>query len=174
MFDYTIKKYKRSRSIKILVHADGQVVVTAPSWVTKKVIENFVLDRQAWIVEQLAKTKNKIKKDKPALPSFHSCQARAKKLITERLKYYNQFYNFKYNRVVVRRQKTRWGSCSTKKHLNFNYKLFFLPLELVDYVVVHELCHLEQMNHSKKFWNLVAKTIPDHKERRKHIRGLDI
>ncbi|KKQ28050.1 MAG: hypothetical protein US42_C0002G0005 [Candidatus Magasanikbacteria bacterium GW2011_GWC2_37_14] len=104
---------------------------------------------------------------KKPLPSFPACQARAKKLINERLKFYNQFYNFKYNRLAIRRQKTRWGSCSSKKHLNFNYKLFFLPLELVDYVVVHELCHLAEMNHGKKFWQLVAQTIPDHKIRKK-------
>jgi len=106
--------------------------------------------------------------EKP-LPSFPACQARAKKLINERLKYYNQFYNFVYHKISIRRQKTRWGSCSSNKQLSFNYKLFFLPIELVDYVVVHELCHLKEMNHGKKFWQLVSQTIPDHKLRKKII-----
>lgn len=171
--DYTIKKYKRSRNIKISIGTNGRVLATGPTWVSKKMIENFVKEKEVWILEQLEKFKINYKPKKETYPSFHSSQARAKKLITERLKHYNKHYNFEYNRVVIRRQKTRWGSCSAKKHLNFNYKLYFLPLELCDYVIVHELCHLQEMNHGKNFWKLVAETIPDHKERRKKIHGLD-
>ena len=90
----------------------------------------------------------------------------ARDFILSRLSYHNNFYNFKFNSVRIKNTKSRWGSCSTKKNLNFNYKLIFLPKELADYVIVHELCHLKQFNHSRAFWELVSKAIPDYKELR--------
>ncbi|MBU0727650.1 M48 family metallopeptidase, partial [Patescibacteria group bacterium] len=65
---------------------------------------------------------------------------------------------------------SRWGSCSDRKNLNFNWKLIMAPIEIIDYVVVHEMCHLKQMNHSSKFWNLVAEKMPDYKELRKWLK----
>ncbi len=93
----------------------------------------------------------------------------ARSLVVERLEYLNLTYQVSWNQVSIRNQKTRWGSCSKKKNLNFNYKLALVPGHLADYVVAHELCHLQEFNHSKKFWDLVAQTIPDHKERRKEL-----
>ncbi len=90
---------------------------------------------------------------------------RAREVIHERLSHWNQFYGLTYGRVAIRNTRSRWGSCSTKGNLNFNYKLVFLPEYLIDYVVVHELCHLIEFNHSKTFWDHVARAIPDHRER---------
>lgn len=104
-------------------------------------------------------------------PSFVACQARAKQFIRDRVRFYNTYYDFSYRRISVKRMKTRWGSCSSKGNLNFNYHLYVLPIELVDYVVVHEMCHLAEQNHSKRFWSLVHRTIPDHKERRRQLRS---
>lgn len=87
----------------------------------------------------------------------------ARKLVHERLEYFNQFYGFKYNKVVIRNQKTRWGSCSRHGNLNFSYKLALLEPRLSDYIIVHELCHLQEFNHSKAFWSLIAQQFPDHK-----------
>jgi hypothetical protein len=92
----------------------------------------------------------------------HSESARA--LATERVLYWNQFYNFTYKRIAIRNQSTRWGSCSSIGNLNFNYKMVFLPPHLVDYIVVHELCHLYHFNHGREFWELVAKTIPEYEQ----------
>jgi predicted metal-dependent hydrolase len=97
-------------------------------------------------------------------------RAIARARVEERLVHFNAFYNFSYNDVRIKNVKTRWGSCSTKGNLNFNYKIALLPPHLVDYIIVHELCHLEQMNHSVKFWSLVAKTIPDYRVRRAELR----
>jgi predicted metal-dependent hydrolase len=94
----------------------------------------------------------------------------ARKIAMERLEYFNQFYQYKIGKVFIRNQKSRWGSCSSKGNLNFNYKIALLAPELLDYIIVHELCHLGEMNHSKNFWALVAKTVPDFKERKKKIR----
>lgn len=93
----------------------------------------------------------------------HKEQSRAH--ILSRLHHYNAHYQYQWNRVAIRNQRTRWGSCSSKRNLNFNYLLYFLPPALADYVVVHELCHLAQFNHSPRFWALVAEQIPDYRAR---------
>ena len=92
----------------------------------------------------------------------------------DRLAHFNQFYNLTYARVAIRNQRTRWGSCSQKGNLNFHYKIALLPEHLRDYVIVHELCHLAQMNHSAKFWQLVAQTIPNHTLARKELRAVSL
>ncbi|MFZ2252768.1 MAG: M48 family metallopeptidase [Minisyncoccia bacterium] len=94
---------------------------------------------------------------------------KARELIHARLAHWNQFYNHDYKRVAIRDQRSRWGSCSTKQNLNFNYRILFLPEALVDYIVVHELCHLAEFNHSPNFWSHVAKTLPDYSERKAQL-----
>jgi predicted metal-dependent hydrolase len=94
----------------------------------------------------------------------------ARTLVTERLEYFSTVHDFEYNRVSIRNQKTRWGSCSTKGNLNFNYKIFFLPPHMRDYIIVHELCHLKEFNHSRNFWDLVEEICPDCFEIRKELR----
>lgn len=95
---------------------------------------------------------------------------RAKVLIHERLELFTDKISVMVNTVRFKNQKTRWGSCSQKGNLNFNWKLVMASVHIVDYVVVHELCHLRQMNHSKEFWKLVGNQIPDYKERRKWLK----
>lgn len=87
---------------------------------------------------------------------------KARSLVFARLEYFNQFYGFKWNRVSIKNTRRRWGSCSKKGNLNFCYRVVLLPPDLVDYIVVHELCHLGQFNHSSAFWAEVTKTIPDY------------
>lgn len=98
----------------------------------------------------------------------------ARILVHARLTYWNQFYGHTYNRVAIRNQRSRWGSCSTKQNLNFNYKLVFLPLELVDYVIVHELCHLKHFNHSEVFWLAVKETVDDYEIRKENLRNISL
>ncbi len=98
----------------------------------------------------------------------------ALKIATEKVEHFNQFYNFKYNKISIRNQKTRWGSCSKKGNLNFNFKIALLPNELADYLVVHEICHLGEFNHSENFWKLVSKQIPNYKVLRGELRGFKI
>lgn len=95
-------------------------------------------------------------------------------LAQERIKHFNQQYGFKFNKISIKNQKTRWGSCSKKGNLNFNYKIALLPKEVADYIIVHELCHLKEFNHSRKFWDLVALALPDYLARRNELkkRGL--
>ena len=90
-----------------------------------------------------------------------------------RLLHFNAFYKLPLRKVFIKNLKSRWGSCSEKGNLNFNYKLVFLPAEIVDYIIVHELCHLKEFNHSDAFWAEVEKVLPNHIALRKELRKLE-
>ena len=103
---------------------------------------------------------------KKKLPSkkYLEYKETARSIVVSRLEHFNQHYNFKFGKISIRNQKSRWGSCSSKGNLNFNYKIALLPPYLADYVIVHELCHIGQFNHSQKFWDLVGETLPDYEK----------
>ena len=94
----------------------------------------------------------------------------AREVFTNRVEYYHRFTGGHYTSITIRDQKTRWGSCSAKGNLNFNWKLVLMPPEILDYVVVHELAHRLQMNHSAAFWAEVGKILPDYRERRQWLK----
>ena len=98
----------------------------------------------------------------------------ARIFVENRLSYFNKIYKFEINRIAIKNTSTRWGSCSSKKNLNFNYKIINLKPEQADYLIVHELCHLGEFNHSKKFWALVEKTIPDYVKINQELRRIHI
>jgi predicted metal-dependent hydrolase len=101
----------------------------------------------------------------------------ARTVIRERLDYFLGYYAARHGiavgRIAIRNQKSRWGSCSKKGNLNFNYKLAFMPPAVRDYVIVHEICHVKEFNHGGGFWALVAETVPDWKELRKSLREME-
>ena len=101
-----------------------------------------------------------------------SKREQARIFVENRLSYFNKIYKFNINRVAIKNTSTRWGSCSSKKNLNFNYKIIYLKPELADYLIVHELCHLGEFNHSKKFWALVGKTIPNYAKINKELKRM--
>lgn len=105
---------------------------------------------------------------------FLTHKEKARIHIQNRLAYWNTFYNFQYGRIAIRNQTSRWGSCSKKGNLNFNYRIIFLSEALMDYVIVHELCHLKEFNHSQNFWNLVAQAMPAYKKLRSELRSINI
>lgn len=98
----------------------------------------------------------------------------AREIITKLVQRFASIYGVKIGRVSVRNQKTRWGSCSKLGNLNFNYKLIFLPEDLRNYIVIHEICHLIEFNHSKKFWAYVENTTSNYKELRRRLRNTRI
>jgi predicted metal-dependent hydrolase len=97
----------------------------------------------------------------------------ARELTLARLHHFNQHYGLTWNRVAIRNQRHRWGSCTSLRNLNFNYKLILLPSHLQDYIIVHELCHLAELNHGERFWALVAEQIPDYQIRVMELRTID-
>ena len=92
-------------------------------------------------------------------------------LAKKRLLHFNKFYGFKVNKINIKNQKTRWGSCSKKGNLNFNYKIALISERLANYIIVHELCHLKEFNHSQNFWDLVVLAVPDYLEIRRGLRN---
>ncbi len=94
----------------------------------------------------------------------------ARALVHQKIHELNKYYGFHVGRVSIRDTKSRWGSCSKSGNLNFNYKVLFLPPHIADYIIVHELCHLKEFNHSANFWNLVARVVPEHKNIRAELK----
>src|SRR3954464_6248053 len=102
----------------------------------------------------------------------HKEEGRA--LVRARLEYFNTEYGYKWNRIAIKDHKSRWGSCSKKRNLNFNYRIALIPAHLADYIVVHELCHLGELNHGPKFWVLVERAMPDWKKRRDALMKISL
>lgn len=98
----------------------------------------------------------------------------ARALVHARIPILNAAYGFKVGRIAIRDQKSRWGSCSSRGNLNFNYKIALLPPHLADYLIIHELCHLGEFNHSQKFWDLVGQTVPDYLKLSRELKKLHI
>ena len=172
----------RAKRLGITVHPDGRVVVTKPKRISLKAAEAFVLKHWEWIErakEAFIKRAAKKRTDQIALPrprknsnAYKEARKEARALVTERLKHFNELYNFTYGTISIRDQKTRWGSCSAKGNLSFNYRIVYLPKELQDYILVHELCHTKEHNHSDRFWAQVARAIPNHSALKKQLRTM--
>ncbi|MEX1027180.1 MAG: M48 family metallopeptidase [Candidatus Paceibacterota bacterium] len=171
---YTIRPVRRAKRMRIIVHQDGTVVVTKPWWARKKMAEAFLARHRDWVLERVHSIRKIAHPDLVAQGRDHYERYReaARKLVHEKLTEWNRVYAFHYNRVSIRNQKTRWGSCSNTGNLNFSYKIVFLPEELQDYLVVHELCHLKEMNHSPRFWKLVEQALPSYKEQYIRLRRI--
>lgn len=168
-----LKHSHRARCVRLTVYSNGQVALTAPWGLARKYIEDFVRIKASWVFEKLKyfKKHQLAVKIKTGRAEYVENKPKAANLIRQKLEFWNQHYHFQYSRVTIRNQSTRWGSCSQKGGLNFNYKVVRLPEHLVDYLVVHELCHLREFNHSKKFWALVGQAIPDYAARRKELKN---
>ena len=169
---YTIRANSRARRINITVRRDGSVFVSKPRWVSARAVEHFIQRSARWIerakarIAELPKT-SKIESSKKECKKYKKV---ALDLVKDRLRHFNVHYRLTYAKISIRNQKSRWGSCSQTGNLSFNYRIILLPPHLADYVIVHELCHLQEKNHGKRFWALVAETVLDCKERRKELR----
>ena len=164
------------KTVAIQVNSDLSVTVRAPRSVSEKDIEEILKKKEAWIskhIEKIKETKERFEAEpteKLTREKVIALADEALKVIPERVEYFAKVIGVTYGKITVRNQKTRWGSCSSKGNLNFNCLLMLAPPEVLDYVVVHELCHRKQMNHSKAFWLEVAKVLPHYKEVRKWLK----
>lgn len=168
------KRIRRSKHLRLSVSADGRVLVTRPFWVSEKKARAFVLEKKDWLIEQMNKFthKNSSLLMMGSQEDYLKNKEKARQLVLSRIEHFNQFYKFKYKRLSIRNQRSRWGSCSQQGGLNFNYRLVYLDPELIDYLVVHELCHLKEMNHGPNFWLLVSQSVPNYQILRNKLRRL--
>ena len=159
--------------MRLSIYPDGAFIVTAPKWYPVYVINKFIQEKSDWLFEKLknidfAELAEKKQADKK---SYTAGKEYARAVITSRVEFFNRYYNFSYKRIAIKNQKSCWGSCSARNNLNFSYKVAGLPEELRDYVVVHELCHLQELNHGQKFWALVKMAVPNYNVLRNKLRN---
>jgi predicted metal-dependent hydrolase len=168
---YIIKPSRRGRYLRMTIGADGVVVVTIPHPSFERFVEKFLREKSAWILKHLDRVKKLGDRTviKHSKKDYENNKDEFLKLVEERIKFFNSFYKLPYNRISIRNQMSLWGSCTRNGNIQFNYKLLYLPQRSRDYVIVHELCHLQEHNHSQRFWKLVAKMIPDYKAIRKSL-----
>lgn len=162
--------------MRITVRPDQTITVTVPKRMSLREAHLFAEEKRSWIKNTLLalekRTKDSITIPKPKRKDFIEHKDRAYTLVEERLQHFNDFYQLTWNSISIKSMKTRWGSCSKRGNLNFSYRIVFLPPELADYLVVHELCHLKEFNHSSKFWETVEKSIPNYKLLRKQLKAI--
>lgn len=161
------------KSIEIQLCPDGHIRVRAPFFMSDAEIADFLKEKSGWIEKHRNRMRERQKKREQEAPvqrlSSQDIQAladQAVRVIPDKVRYYAEKIGVDYGRITIRNQKTRWGSCSGKGNLNFNCLLMLAPEEVQDYVVIHELCHRKEMNHSRKFWAEVEKMMPDYKDKR--------
>ncbi len=168
--DYTVKRSQRARTMRLAIYPDGNVVVTAPRFFGVQAIEDFVMKHSTWVRAKVEETRGRtiLRIRRADIPSL---KKQALTLAQARAEYFAAYYGVSYKKISVRAQKSRWGSCSEKANLSFNYKIAVLDPRLADYIVVHEICHIRQFDHSKAFWALVALQFPDHVALREQLRN---
>ena len=165
--------YSGRKTLAVTVTADGQVIVRAPERLPKGEIRKFIEEKQGWIRHHMklsAERKRNQKKIRMTAKERENYKKEAKTVITRLCRIYAEQMGVSCGKITIREQKTRWGSASSRGNLNFNWKLALMPEEILDYLVVHELAHRVEMNHSPAFWAVVAEEIPDYKTRREWLR----
>lgn len=171
---YAIKTSDRAQRLRLAVYADGSVVVTKPVLTSGADVKKFVEYKKEWIERKL-----EFNHTLP-IPELRTTSQRhflahknqAQQLVEGKVLPWSKKLRVIYHQVAVKRLKARWGSCSGNGNLSFNYKILFLPPDLQDYLIVHELCHLKEMNHSPKFWKWVASAMPHYADLKKMIRNI--
>ncbi len=158
--------------MRLAVHPDGRVVVTKARLVPDILVAQFVKKHTDWITKRLEYIENHPAPllGKHSIRDYAAHKELARTLVHERVNFFATKYQFAFGSIRIGNQKSRWGSCSRRGNLNFNYKIVFLPERLQDYIVVHELCHLKELNHGRGFWKLLEKEIPDWKSVRKELK----
>lgn len=179
--DFDIELIRSSRkSIAIEIDRDLKIKVRAPQRMNQNQIMRFVKEKEQWIRLHLAKMIQLQKMQEKEMTDtqrttltpedLQRLMVLARREIPVHVKYFAEQMGVTYGKITIRNQKTRWGSCSQIGNLNFNCHLMEMPTEILDYVVVHELCHRKQMNHSRLFWMEVEKVLPDYQVRQRWLK----
>lgn len=162
--------YSDRRTIALSIK-DERLIVRAPYGTPMERIEKIVNDHREWIDKHIIMQRNKRQKYGSLTDEkIKELRNLAKRIIPIKVKYFSEIMGVKYGRITITGAQTRFGSCSSKGNLSFSYRLMQYPNEAIDYVVVHELAHLFEMNHSKKFYKIIENVLPDYKERQKMLK----
>lgn len=161
-------KYSKRKTLSLEITRDAEILVRAPLKASQKRIEEFVKSHEEWLISHLEKRiKANESHPEPTDDKLKELKLLAKAVIPEKVEYFGALMGITPERVSINSAKTRFGSCSSKNTLNFSCRLMQYDEKAIDYVVVHELAHIIHHNHSKKFWALVERYMPDYKERKK-------
>lgn len=166
---YTLIRSKR-KTISIVIRPNGAVEVRCPKRCSKREAEQFVASKEDWIRKHLEVIAARPQCASLSGEELRSLAEDAATVLPDRVAHFAQKMGVSYGRITIRSQHTRWGSCSAKGNLNFNCLLMLTPEEVRDYVVIHELCHRKEMNHSAAFWTEVEKFCPDYRVHRKWLK----
>ncbi len=162
--------YSGRKTVSLCIK-EGKLVVRAPFKTGKQRIEKIVSSHRDWIEKHTARQIERNKKYEDLTEEkIELLRKEAKRIMPLKVAYYANIMGLKYGRITITGAKTRFGSCSSKGNLSFSYRLLFYPNEAIDYVVVHELAHLVEMNHSQSFYKIVESVLPDYKERKKLLK----
>lgn len=172
-FSYEIK-YSNRKSLSIEITRSGMVCVRAPKNCPASWIDDVLAKKQEWIQKHLTQIQAQQKEADTVPPLSGTDRARyrklAKDIFSQKTAHYAKLMGVTYGKITIREQKTRWGSCSSAGNLNYNWRLIFAPEEVVDYIVVHELAHRKEMNHSKAFYAVVSSILPDYKKQQRWLK----
>ncbi len=162
---------EKRKTMTITITPQGELLVKAPANLAEREVERFLQQKRYWIYKQTRRimeaNQNRIYRSEEEIKQL---KQKARDLLTIKSEYYKKLLGVQYDRIRIGDQKTRWGSCSSRKTISYNWHLVLMPEEIMDYVVVHELCHLIEMNHSKRFWDKVGEILPDYQRRRKWLK----
>lgn len=171
--NYTLIRCSR-KTLGLQITPAGELIVRAPNRLPQREIDCFLQEKEAWIARTLVKVRA-AKQEGEAAPltdaDIRALADRAVKEVPPRVAAFARRMQVTYGRITIRNQTGRWGSCSSTGNLNFNCLLMLAPAEVLDYVIVHELCHRRQMNHSPAFWQEVANVLPDYKRVEGWLKG---
>jgi predicted metal-dependent hydrolase len=160
-----VRRSRRARRWTLSVPWGAPPTLTVPQWMQEPDVERIIAMHRDWIARERAKQRPRLRLD-PQFVSESEARRAARELVTMLCEEEAAELGVRWSRIDIRDQRSRWGSCSTRGTLSFNWRLVLAPFEVLDYVVVHELCHLREPNHSRKFWRLVESRRPDWRRHR--------
>ena len=173
---YTLIRSSR-RSCSVSIDEEAAITVRVPLRLSEQDVSRFLVEKRLWIIRKYLEAQKR-RAERPVSDLTDAQRAAltrryiaaAKEYFPKRVEHYIRFTGGSYERITIRDQKTRWGSCSGRGTLSFNWRLMLAPPAILDYVVVHELCHLTCMNHSDAFWAKVEAVYPDFRTARKWLK----